>query len=134
MDHDEDEDEIGYAPRVVPTADPAALAIASLVLATLSLSGFGLLNGASYVYPLGQNAGEATRVALAGLLGAGFALVPVLLAAMAQRRTHPGDPSWVPRLAQAGLLLGLLAFVLRLVMTATTLAEVAGGGSPWAPL
>ncbi len=57
------DDEIEYAPE--PTAPgvlaPEALAIASLVLGTLSLAGFGLLNGSTYVLPLTQGQSDAAR-------------------------------------------------------------------------
>ena len=130
-----DDQDLGYVPR--PTgpgiADPAALAIASVVLATLSLGGFGLLNGASYVIPLTQGLPSTARTVLAGLLGAAIALAPVVLGGMARSRTHPGDPDWVARVAQAGDLIGLLALVLRLVATAASAVQAADSGY-FAPL
>ena len=130
-----EEDDLGYVPR--PTgpgmSDPAALAIGAVVLATLSLGGFGLLNGASYILPLTQGMSSTARTVLAGLLGAAFALAPVVMGVVARSRTHPGDPAWVTRVAQAGVLLGCTAFVLRLVATAVSSAQVADSGY-FAPL
>ena len=129
MQHDDDED-LRFVPR--PTgpgvADPAALAVGALVIGTLSLAGLGLLNGATYIYPLTQGMSSARRAVLAGLLGAGFALAAVVMGSLARRRTHPGDPAWVPRIAQAGVLLAGLAFVLRLVATAVAALEVTSSG------
>lgn len=108
--------------------DPAALAVGALVIGTLSLGGLGLLNGANYIYPLTDGIGSAARAVLAGLLGAAFALVALVMGSLASRRTHPGDPAWVPRIAQAGVLIAGIAFVLRLVSTAIAAVEVAGSG------
>ena len=130
-----DDDDLRYVPR--PTGpgvgDPAALAIAALVLGTLSLVGFGLLNGASYVLPFTQDQSSTTRTVLSGLLGALIALVAVVLGSMASRRAHPGDPAWVPRLAQAGVLVGGLAVLLRLIATSASAVQVAESGF-FAPL
>ena len=130
-----DGDDLGYVPR--PTGpgagDPAALAIGAVVIASLSLGGFGLLNGSNYVLPLTQGMSSTARTVLAGLLGAALALVPVVLGVMARGRTRPGDPAWVARLAQAGVLLGGAAFVLRLVATAVSAVQVADSGY-FAPL
>lgn len=137
MDSDafDDDDDLRYVPR--PTGpgvgDPAALAVAALVLGTLSLGGFGLLNGANYVLPFTEGQSSTTRTVLAGLLGAALALVPVVLGSVASRRTHPGDPAWVPRLAQAAVLVGGIAVVLRLVATSAAAAQVADAGF-FAPL
>ncbi len=96
-----DDEDLADVPRVTGpgVGDPAALAIASIVLGTLSLGGFGLLNGSTYVYPFTDGMATSSRAVLAGLLGALFALAPVVLGSLAHRKTHPGDPSWVPRLA-----------------------------------
>ena len=118
---------------VTRSADPAALAVAAVVLATVSLTGAGLLNGSNYVLPFTQGAPSTARVVGSGLVGALLAGVPVLLGRTAQRRTHPGDPAWVPRIAQAGVVLGAIAVVLRLVVTATAAAQVADTGF-FAPL
>jgi hypothetical protein len=114
-------------------SDPAALAIASLVLGTLSLGGFGLLNGSNYVLPFTQGQPSTTRTVLAGLLGALIAMVAVVLGAVASRRTYPGDPAWVSRVAQAGVLIAGIAVVFRLVATSAAAIQVADSGF-FAPL
>lgn len=119
--------------RAAGIADPAAWAIASLVLGTLSLAGLGLLNGSVYVLPLAGGQPEATRTLLAGLLGAAIAAAGVVLAVLAQRRTHPGDPEWVARVAGAGVLVGGTAVVLRLAAMAAAAVQVTGSGF-FAPL
>ena len=128
--YEDEDDDLRYVPR--PTGlgmgDPAALAIAALVLGTLSLGGFGLVNGSNYVLPFTEGQSSTTRTVLAGLLGALIALAAVLLGSMASRRAHPGDPAWVPRLAQAGMLVGTLAVVFRLVATSASAAQVAESG------
>lgn len=128
MQHDDDD--LRYVPR--PTGpgvgDPAALAIGALAIGVLSLGGWGFVNGANYVYPLTQGMSSASRAVLAGLLGAAIALAAVVLGVVASRRAHPGDPAWVPRVAQAGVLVAGTAFVLRLIATAIAAVEVASSG------
>lgn len=125
-----EDDGLRYAPR--PTGpgvgDPAAMAIAALVLGTLSLGGLGLLNGSNYVLPFTEGQSDTTRTVLAGLLGALMAFGAVILGLMASRRAHPGDPSWVPRIAQAGVLVAGVAVVLRLVATSAAAVQVAEAG------
>ncbi len=75
--------------RGAGATDPAAWAIASLVLGILSLAGLGLLKGSSYVLPFTMGQSNVTRTVLAGLLGAAIAALAVVLAVLAQRRTHP---------------------------------------------
>lgn len=119
--------------RGAGATDPAAWAIASLVLGTLSLAGLGLLNGSSYVLPFTMGQSDVTRTVLAGLLGATIAAAAVVLAVLAQRRTHPGDPEWVSRVAAAGVVVGGLAVVLRLAATAAAAVQVTDSGF-FAPL
>ena len=130
MQHNDDDEVLRFVPR--PTgpgvADPAALAVGALVIGTLSLAGLGLLNGANYIYPLTDGMSSAGRAVLAGLLGAAFALAAVVMGSLAGRRTHPGNPVWVSRIAQAGVLLAGVAFVLRLVATAIAAVEVTNSG------
>jgi len=114
-------------------SDPAAAAVASLVLDTLSLGGLGLLNGSLYVLPLTQNQAPFVGTVLAGLLGALFALAAAGLGVFAKRRAHPGDPTWVPRIAQAGVLVAGIAVVLRLIATLAAAVSVADLGF-FAPL
>lgn len=131
---DEDDDR-RYVPRPAGpgVGDPAAMAIASLVLGALSLGGFGLMNGSNYVLPFTQSESPTTRTVLAGLLGAAIALAAVILGLVASKRAHPGDPAWVPRLAQAGVLVAGLAVVMRLVATSAAAVQVADSGF-FAPL
>ena len=128
MNHDEDEQRYMPRPTGPGISDPAAMAVASLVVGALSLGGFGLLNGANFVYPLTDGVGSAARAILAGLLGASFALAAAILGVVAARRTHPGDPHWVARIAQAGVLVATVAFVLRLVATSIAAVEVSTTG------
>lgn len=129
----DDEREQAPRPAALGLGDPAALAIASLVLGTLSLGGFGLVNGSSYVLPFTQGQPSTVRIVLAGLLGAVIAFSAMVLASVASKRSHPGDPAWVPRVAQAGLLIGGTAVLLRLVATSATAVQVADFGF-FAPL
>jgi hypothetical protein len=130
-----DNDGPRYVPRPVTpgVGDPAALAIAALVLGTLSLGGFGLMNGSTYVLPFTQGESDTTRTVLAGLLGAALALGAVVLGLVSSKRAHPGDPAWVPRAAQAGVLVAGVAVVLRLVATSAAAVQVAESGF-FAPL
>jgi hypothetical protein len=129
------DDHVAYVPR--PTglgvSDPAAAAVASLVMGTLSLGGVGLLNGSNYVLPFTQGQSSTVRTVLAGLLGAFIALTAVGLGVFAKSRAHPGDPAWVPRLAQAGVLVAGIAVVLRLIATSAAAVQVADSGL-FAPL
>ena len=112
-------------PTGMGVSDPAATAVASLVLGTLSLGGLGLLNGSLYVLPFTQNQAPFVGTVLAGLLGALFALAAVGLGLFAKRRAHPGDPAWVPRIAQAGVLVAGIAVALRLIATSAAAVSVA---------
>jgi hypothetical protein len=86
------------------------------------------MNGSNYVLPLTQGAPSAVRVAASGVVGVLLAAVPVLLGSKAHRSAHPGDPGWVPRLAQAGVLLGAVAVALRLVATVLATVQVTRSG------
>lgn len=114
-----DDDEVRYVPRPTGASvgDPAALAVGALVIGTLSLGGLGLLNDANNIYPMASARlrGRFSRVSWARRS-------PWLL------WTHPGDPAWVPRVAQAGVLIGGIAFVLRLISTAIAAVEVTNSG------
>ncbi|CAN5201133.1 hypothetical protein BH24ACT10_BH24ACT10_08520 [soil metagenome] len=129
-----DDEDLADAPQWAgPMGDPAALAITSVVLGTLSLSGLGLLNGGSYIFPLSLGVASTTRLVLAGLLGAALALAAAVLGVVALHRAHPGDPGWVSRLAAAGALLAGTACVLRLVATGLAALQVGDTGY-FAPL
>ena len=135
-DRDEELDEdLGLDPRPAWSglADPAPLALASLVIGSLSMAGLGLLNGGTYVLPFTGGLPSTSRTVLAGLIGAAIALAAVALGAVSVRRTHPGDPGWVAPLAQAGVLIGGIACLLRLVATAVSAAQVSEAGY-FAPL
>lgn len=129
------DDDLRYVPRAtgIGVSDPAATAVASLVLGTLSLAGFGLLNGSNYVLPFTQGQSSPVRTVLAGLLGALIALAAVGLGLFAKRRAHPGDPAWVPRIAQAGVLVAGIAVALRLIATSAAAVQVTDSGF-FAPL
>lgn len=111
--------------------DPAALGVASLVMGGLSLSGSGLLSGSMYVLPFTAGQAPTVRIVLAGLVGAVLAVVAVALGARAWRRVGPGDPEWVPRLAQAGMLVSAIAVALRLIATVASAAQLDGYGLMW---
>src|SRR5688572_27694685 len=111
VDHDDD--------RPAPVAEglraPETLALASLVLAAVSLLGFGLMNGSPLVPQVyGEIGPNVTRAVVAALIGAGLALLPVGMGAVALRRLPESSSS--RRLAGAGVLVGGLSFVLRLVV------------------
>lgn len=129
------DDDLRYVPRATGSShsDPAALAVASLVLGTLSLGGFGLVNGSNYVLPFVEGQSTIVRTVLAGLLGAVIALAAVGLGVWAKSRAHPGDPAWVPRIASAGVLIASIAVALRLVATSAAAVQVAESGF-FAPL
>jgi hypothetical protein len=97
---------------------PEVQAVVAFVLAVVSLLGYGLLAGGLYFYFSTPSAADdlRTRNVLASVLGAVFALVPVVLGWRASARTLPSDARWVGPLARAAVLLGLIAVVLRLVL------------------
>ena len=104
---------------------PQAMALASMVLAAVSLFGLGLMNGTAYL-PMLFSSGppERSMLVAALLLGVVLTLMPTALGALALRRI-PEDGPW-RAVAGAGVLLGLLAFVLRLaVMVMTALDDAA---------
>lgn len=116
--------------RVAGYVSPPVIALTALVLAGLSLGGFSLLNGSTYV-PVGVNGlPSGVGLVVGGLVGVAFALLSVGLGFAASRRSHPGDPGWVPTAAQAAVVLGLLSAVLRLVATAVSALDVGSGGFP----
>ena len=102
---------------------PECLALASLVLATTSVLGVGLLNGSPYLPQQFSPDGppDPAVLALVALLGAGLALVPLVLGAVALRRLGDDSPSRTT--AGAGVLLAAVALVLRLVITVRTATD-----------
>jgi hypothetical protein len=99
------------------------LAVTAFVLAVLSLAGFGLLNGSTYVHPLLTADADRTRLVLGALLGAVLALVPVWLGWRVIARSLPGDPGWAMTLARSAMLLGLGSAVLRVVAAVIEAAQ-----------
>jgi hypothetical protein len=119
----DDEDDVGeehdegpaHGRLVQAVLAPEALALASVVLATVSLLGVGLLNGMNYLAPSwGQAPPDGSDLLAPALLGAGLALLPAVLGALALRRLPDGSPS--RGTAGAGVLLAAVAVVLRLVI------------------
>lgn len=92
------------------------LAVTALILAVLSLAGFGLMNGSVYVQPLLTADAQKTRLVVGVLLGALLALVPVWLGWRVIARVLPGDPRWVVTVARTAMLLGLTSAALRVVV------------------
>lgn len=103
---------------------PDVQAVVAFVLGIVTLLGYGLLSGAPYFFFATPSADDdfRTRNVLAALLGAAFALIPIVLGWRASARVLTSDPRWAGTLARAAVVLGLLALVLRLV-----LAVVAAG-------
>ena len=95
---------------------PEALALASLVLAVVSVLGIGLLNGSPYLPSLFSANGpaEPSVLVLAALLGAALALLPAALGVVALRRLPFDSPSRTT--AAAGVLVAGVSFVLRVVL------------------
>lgn len=106
---------------------PDVQALTAFVLGVLSVGGFGLLNGTLYFFlSLDAGASYKTRSVLAALLGAAFALVPVVLGWRASARVLADDARWVATLARSAVLLGMVSLVLRLVLAVL----VAGSHDP----
>jgi Ca2+/Na+ antiporter len=106
---------------------PEVQALFAFVLAVVSMAGFSLLNGTTYFFTE-LNAVESykTRSVLAALLGAAFALIPVVVGWRASARTLATDARWIATLARTAVLLGLLSLGLRLVLAVV----VASGHDP----
>lgn len=110
-----DDDEPAHSGLLRSVLTPEALALASVVLAAISLLGVGLLNGMAYLAPnWNQASPDGSDLVAPALLGAGLALLPALLGLWALRRLPDGSPS--RGTAGAGVLLAALAVVLRLVI------------------
>lgn len=108
---------------------PEVQAVVAFVLAIVSLLGYGLLAGGLYFYfnASSDPDGLRTRNVLAALLGAAFALLPVVIGWRASASVLPSDPRWVGALARAAVILGLLAVVLRLVLAVLAAAATDTG-------
>ena len=111
-------DEIDDAPEALGDAfdTPHVLALVAFVLAVLSVAGFGLMNGSTYIAPLLTNEDQNGRLVFGLVVGAALALIPVALGWHAASRTLEDDAPWVVTLARTAMLLGLGSMVLRLVV------------------
>ena len=106
---------------------PDVHAVIAFVLACVSLLSAGVLNGGVYLYQSVPEEGSVrSHNVFAALLGAAFAIVPVILGWRASARVLESDPRWVPTLARAAVILGLTAAFLRLVLAVLA----AGADSP----
>jgi len=95
---------------------PDVMSLVAFVLAIGSILGFGLLNGTYYLLlDLHQDPSKARGVT-AMLLGAAFALAPVILGWRASARVIDSDPRWIGSVARAAVVLGLMSLVLRLLI------------------
>ena len=110
---------------------PEVLGLVGFALAVGSLLGSAALSGgilAALATDPGTPTTDGVRLA-AGLLGAAFAAIPLLLGLEAVRNLLEDDPLWVAAIARATVLLAGIVVFLRL---AQTLAQaVSGGGSPY---
>ena len=96
---------------------PEVQALTAFTLAVLSICGFGLLNGTTYLFTsLSAVETYRTRAVFAALLGAAFALLPVIIGWRASARVLSTDARWIATLARSAVLLGLISLVLRLVL------------------
>ena len=96
---------------------PEVQSLLAFVLAVLSIGGFSLLNGTTYLFvELSAEDNYRTRSVLAALLGAAFALLPIVLGWRASARVLVTDAKWIATLARTAVLLGLLSLLLRLVL------------------
>ena len=102
---------------------PEALALASLVLAAVSLVGFGLLNGSPYLPRSYRPGGPARAVEPRPRRAAraGLALLPAVLGVGALRRLPESSPSRT--IAGAAVLVAALSVVLRLVIAVRTAVD-----------
>jgi hypothetical protein len=95
---------------------PDITALVAFVFAVGSFFGFGLTNGNYYLLlDLHQDPSRARGV-FATVLGAAFALVPVVLGWRASARVLDSDARWVGSLARAAVVIGLTSMVLRLMI------------------
>ncbi|MDT7536865.1 MAG: hypothetical protein QOI82_450 [Actinomycetota bacterium] len=96
---------------------PEVQSLVAFVLSLLSMTGIGVLNGAAYVFTsLSSETDYKSRNIVAALLGAAFALLPVVLGWRVSARVLDSDARWVATFARAAVILGLLALTLRLVL------------------
>jgi hypothetical protein len=128
---DDDELDDPWHDQMAEAADdygsPDVQALSAFVLSILSIGSFGLLDGATYLITNISAAEDyKTRAVLAAVLGAAFALLPMILGWRASARVLATDAKWVATLARTAVLLGLLSLVLRLVLAVI----IAGSDDP----
>ena len=124
LEDDEDfDDESEHGSVLRDLAAPEALALASLVLAVVSVLGIGLLNGSPYLPSLFSANGptDSSVLVLAALLGAALALLPAALGVVALRRLPLDSPSRTT--AAAGVLVAGVSCVLRVVLAVRTAVD-----------
>jgi hypothetical protein len=109
--------------------DAPALALASLVLATLSAFGTALFSGYTYLgsSDVLQRTGVADDRVGAQLLGAGLALLPLLLGLWAARGST-GLPLWVGAAARAAVVVAATSALLRLAVLGVNLSTSGPSG------
>jgi hypothetical protein len=112
------DDELGDEPEPMREAfdAPQVMSIVAFVLGVLSIAGFGLMNGSSYIAPLLTNTDQNGRLVLGLVLGAALALLPVVLGWHASSHTLADDAAWIGTLARSAVVLGLASMLLRLVV------------------
>jgi hypothetical protein len=118
---DDDELDDPWHDQLVATSEtfgaPEVQSLVAFVLSLLSVTGIGVLNGAAYAFTSLSSATDyKSRNIVAALLGAAFALLPIVLGWRVSARVLDTDPRWVATFARAAVVLGLLALVLRLVL------------------
>lgn len=109
---------------------PGTLGLVAFVLAILTLMGTRAFEGALYTVAFGPHdngLGEITGsrhayVVAAAVLAALFALVPLVLARIAQSRLIPDDGVWTAHLVRAATVLGAISFVLAVVRVLVALS------------
>jgi hypothetical protein len=102
---------------------PSTLAIASLVLAFLSLQGASVFRGIVYTVGFASSSdalGDTSQsgkgyVIAGGLLTAAFALIPLVLARSGLRRVIASDGTWTGHLLRAAFGLSVLSLLLHLL-------------------
>ena len=72
--------------------------------------------------------GSTGYVVAGGFLSAAFALIPLLVGLRGLQRVIPADPAWVSGLLRASVVLGSLAFGLRVLSALILAAKVDGTG------
>jgi hypothetical protein len=126
LENGADDERAGSVATDVTSAQ--ALAVVAFVLATFSLFGVALLNGATYIRPEAKGGQDYNGTALLPetLLGAAIAALIVVLASVAWTRARVESAQWSEKLAAAAGLIAMVSLVGRLVVA---LLEATGHGS-----